>query len=558
MESAAARPGGTRRCLLKRVLALALGLALAAVTLPAQDTAKMEAAAKRAFDSGRFKEAGDKYAKLAETPGLAPDRLADLHLQSAWSYYIAGSSKSAREQLKSALTARPDLQVIADFYSPDFANLTSAVRAEVAGANVPPIDVDELKRSARAKLADGKAEEALYDLRRASASNDPEVFRLLADANDRLGRTADADTARRRASDIDKGLVSSVPIGVPVDGGGSSGGAPSPAAVVAPLLENAEAALSKGDFRTAAAVARQASEADPRSAEAHRILGDAALQTGQDADAEREYTASIVLDSSNPRSELGLGIVAEAQRKWNTAASHYRRALELNPKSVGAARGLGRSMYELSDKSAARIAFGRAIEIDPASADAHNDFGVFLFRSDELERAQDELMEAVRLDPSRAVFHENLGRAFRKKGMWKEAERELGEATRLDGRDAPVWIALGQVRVEEKRFDAAAPAFSTALSLDPLSEEAASLLSATLAASGKLPEAEAALSKAIESNAKSPALWNNLGVVRTRRGNYPGAMDAFRKALGLDANFDAAKTNLARTSELAALEKAAS
>src|SRR5262249_36127375 len=98
LGSAAALPGDLRRCILKRLLALALGIVLISAALPAQDTSKLEADAKKAFDSGRFKEAGDKYAKAAETAGLTPDRQADLHLQSAWSYYIAGSSKSAREQ----------------------------------------------------------------------------------------------------------------------------------------------------------------------------------------------------------------------------------------------------------------------------------------------------------------------------------------------------------------------------------------------------------------------------------------------------------------------------
>jgi tetratricopeptide (TPR) repeat protein len=534
-----------------------LGFILAAAAASAQDVAKLETEAKRAFDSGRFREAGEKYAKAAETTGLPADRKADLHLQSAWSYYIAGNSKSAREGLKSALTARPDLQVIPDFYSPDFANLAAAVRAEVAGANLPSIDLEELKRSAKAKLADGKTEEAIYDLKRASGSTDPEVFRIMAEANDRLGRATEADAARRRASDLERGLVSSVPIGVPPEGTGA--GAPTGAiAAVGPLLEAAEKALAAGDFRAAGFSARQASEAEPRNAEAHRILGDAALAAGQDADAEREFTASIVLESSNPKAELGLAAVAERQKKWNTAASHYRRALDLNPKSVAAARGLGRSMTELGDRSAARIAFGRAIEIDPASAEARNDFGVFLFRADEPDRAVEELIEAVRLDPSRPVYHENLGRAFRKKAMWKEAERELVETTRLTPNETAAWIALGRVRAEQKKLDDAATAFSTALTLDPLSEDAATGLGSVLGAAGRLPEAETALTRAIESNAKSPALWNNLGVVRTQRGDYASAVEAFRKALALDGGFDAAKSNLARATELAALDKAAS
>jgi Flp pilus assembly protein TadD len=180
-------------------------------------------------------------------------------------------------------------------------------------------------------------------------------------------------------------------------------------------------------------MAAKAVELEPKSSEAHRIAGDAAMLLGSDAEAEREYTASTVLDASNARAEFGLARLAEKQKKWNTAASHYRRSLELNSKNIPAALGLGRSMDELKDRTAARLAYGRAIEIDPASAEARNDFGVFLYQSGETERAIEELIETVRLAPTRAVFHENLGRAFRKKGMRREAEREIAFAARTAG-----------------------------------------------------------------------------------------------------------------------------
>ncbi len=540
---------------MRRLAALALALGLLSGAALAQDP-KLEADAKKAFDSGRFKEAAEKYARAAEAAGLSNERKAELALQSGWAYYIAGNSKSAREQLKAALQARPDLQVIPDFYSPDFANLAAAVRAELSGQHVPAIDVEELKRSARAKIADGKAEEALFDLKRAAGSKDPEVARIQAEANDKLGRTTEADAARQHAADLEKALVSSAPIGAPLDAGVAAPGGPVPA--IAPMIDSAEKALSAGDYRAAASFARLASDADPKNAEAHRLLGDAALLGGQPAEAEREFTAAIVLEPGNARAVFGLAALAEQQKKWNTAASLYRRALDLDPKDVAAARGLGRAMGELGDKSAARIAFGRAIEIDPASAAARNDFGVFLFRSDEMDRSIEELIEAVRLDGTRPVYHENLGRAYRKKSMWKESERELAEAARLAPNDAGVWTALGQVRAAQNDLDAAATAYATALTLEPLNEEAAASLGAVLTSAGKLAEAEDALAKAIESNTKSPALWNNLGVARASRGNYAGAAEAFEKAISLDGSFEAAKTNLARSNELAALEKAAS
>jgi tetratricopeptide (TPR) repeat protein len=540
---------------MKRTAAAFL-IGLTALALCAQEAGKLESEAKRAFDSGRFAEAGEKYAKAAEAPDLTADRKSELSFQSAWAYFIGGNSKAARENLKAAFTARPGLEIVADFYSPDFVRLAQVVRAEVAGPSAPPADVSELKRTAREKLADGKADEALYDLKRAESSNDPEVHRLLAEAYDRVGRAADADAERRKASDLEHRGVTAAPLP-------GSAPAPPPAAAgqgvsVAPLLESAEASLKKGDYRNSQVIASRALDVDPKNSEAHRIIADACFAQGKEADAEREYTAAIVLDSGNARAELGLAQLAEMQRKWNTAASHYRRAGELNAKSVPAALGLGRTMEELKEKTSARIAFGRAVETEPTDPVARNDFGVFLARSDETDQAIEQLTEAVRLSPQSAVFHENLGRAYHKKGQAAEAEKELSEAARLSTNDPMVWNALGHLRAEQKRYDDATAAYRAAWNLDPTGEEAASGLAAALIDSGKSTEAETVLVKALEGSPKGASLWNNLGVARTRRGDYAGAVEAFQKAIGLDGNFEAARANLARAEQLASLERAAS
>ena len=52
--------------------------------------------------------------------------------------------------------------------------------------------------------------------------------------------------------------------------------------------------------------------------------------------------------------------------------------------------------------------------------------------------------------------------------------------------------------------------------------------------------------------------WNNLGVVRTRRGEYALAVEAFQRALSIDAGLEAARTNLARASQLYAIDRAVS
>ncbi|MFN2387765.1 MAG: tetratricopeptide repeat protein [Thermoanaerobaculia bacterium] len=517
----------------------------------AQDATKLEAEARRAFDAGRFKEAGDKFGQAAAA-AASPEQKGDLHLQSAWSYYIGGNSRGARDALKLAFAERPRLEVISDFYSPDFARLAETVRAEVGGPAAPP-NTSAAKAAARDWLARGDPDAALRSLRGLDASPDPQVHRLMAEAYEKIGRPTEADAARQRASEAEKALISSAPIG--------PGGIPSPGAPAVidagALLETAQSALDAGDARVAESLARRAAEAEPRNAEAQRIAGEAALALDQLEDAEKAFAAAIAVDSGNRRAEFGLARVSEKQKKWSTAASHYRRALELDPGNLAAARGLGRSMEALGDSTGARLAYGRAVEIDPTSAPAHNDFGAFLYRAGETDRAVAELIEAVRLDPEQPVYHENLGRAYRKKGMAREAERELADAARLSPGERGVWVLLGQLRAAGKKPEEAAAAYASAFSIDRSDEEAASGLGLALADAGKFAEAEASLLQAVEASPQSGALWNNLGIVRTRRGSYAEAVDAFRKALSLDPKLEAARANLERAEQLLALDRAA-
>jgi Flp pilus assembly protein TadD len=53
-------------------------------------------------------------------------------------------------------------------------------------------------------------------------------------------------------------------------------------------------------------------------------------------------------------------------------------------------------------------------------------------------------------------------------------------------------------------------------------------------------------------------LWNDLGVVRMRRGDFAGAVEALHKSLSLEKPPDAAKANLDRAEQLLALDRAAS
>src|SRR5258706_6883930 len=146
--------------------AIALFLLLSPGLLFAADTEKLVADARRAFESGRFKEAATKYLQAANAPDLSQERIADLSVQSAWASYIGGDSAAAKSSLKKALLARPQMTVLPEFYSEDFAHLAATIKSQLPPP--PKVDLEALKASARQQLARRHGQDTPYDLRNVS------------------------------------------------------------------------------------------------------------------------------------------------------------------------------------------------------------------------------------------------------------------------------------------------------------------------------------------------------------------------------------------------------
>jgi tetratricopeptide (TPR) repeat protein len=63
--------------------------------------------------------------------------------------------------------------------------------------------------------------------------------------------------------------------------------------------------------------------------------------------------------------EVALGMVAFEERNFEGAGKHYRRALELNPRSAWAYAHLGELVLFQTDKEQARVYLKTAIDLDP-------------------------------------------------------------------------------------------------------------------------------------------------------------------------------------------------
>lgn len=533
--------------------ALAILLLLSSALLFGADIEKLVADARRAFESGRFKEAAAKYLQAANSPDLPQERVADLSVQSAWASYIDGDAASARSSLKKAFLARPQMTVLPEFYSEDFAQVAAAVKAQLPPP--PKIDLEALKASARERIAGGLAQDALYDLKTLSQSSDPEIHRLLAQAYEKLGKAEEAAAEQKKAKSLESGGISEAPIGALPPAPPSPTATENVAAGVA-LAKSAEDALTQNSFSLAADLAHKALDADPKNAAAHRILAEASLAQNDTAGAEREFLAALALDPADARCQVGLARLADRAGQPNTAAAYYRKALELDGKSLVAALGLGEALTAAGDKSGARQAFGRATEIDPKNAAARDRYGVFLASENELGLAIDQEIEAVKLDGNNASYHAHLGRDYMLSKMFRESEREFKEALRLDPKDAISSNSLGTVLMARNDQEGAAQAFSTTLASLPGDETAITGKAAALGAAKKWDQAAETLRTAFPDT-KSAAVAHDLGVAEFNLGRYAEAVRAFEREAELSRGSEAAKSALARATSARDLEAAA-
>ncbi len=93
-----------------------------------------------------------------------------------------------------------------------------------------------------------------------------------------------------------------------------------------------------------------------------------------------------------------------------------------------------------------------------------------------------------------------------------------------------LWLELAAAYQREERWDEAARSYGFVLEIDPADRQTAIYRSQLLGRLGQWRDAEAFLINTSETLPDSAAVWNELGLVRQRLGDTPGAIAAFQRA----------------------------
>lgn len=159
---------------------------------------------------------------------------------------------------------------------------------------------------------------------------------------------------------------------------------------------------------------------------------------------------------------VNFGDVLVEQKRYDEAAEHFKRALELNPDSPHAHYNLA-EILEARGRLDEAIAHRKAlIKINPKNADAMVGVARARLKQGRLDEAEDYYRQALAVDDGLADAHAGLARVLQLRGEPREAVEQASQALAIDPNNFPALFALASSFEALDRTDDAVKTFRRA------------------------------------------------------------------------------------------------
>jgi Tfp pilus assembly protein PilF len=215
-------------------------------------------------------------------------------------------------------------------------------------------------------------------------------------------------------------------------------------------VEDIVASLLKQPAAPAAAPLRLAPTEQKPRVPSEVANGYDALRSGDLPAARRSYAAALISDATSVDALLGMATVEARIGNRAAAGSHYRRALEIDPRNATALAGLA-SIADYSQPEALESQLRSDVARYPQSSALHFTLGNLYASRSRWQDAQAEYFEAYRIEPASsdiaynlAVSLDHLGQSRLAARYYRAAlESARGQATQFD--PAPVARRLAEL-----------------------------------------------------------------------------------------------------------------
>jgi Flp pilus assembly protein TadD len=285
------------------------------------------------------------------------------------------------------------------------------------------------------------------------------------------------------------------------------------------------------DRRTDAVDAyRQSVAAQPEIFESNLNLGMLlAAQANQEAEtflrAATKLKPSAKANEGLARAWISLARILEAA-KPQEALSAYREAATLQPADAEPHLSAGLLLERKGEFSAAEQEYRKAAELDAKSVEAVAGLVNVYMRSKRLPEAEVALRQYLALNPGNPQARVQLGRVLVAQEKNEEGFAELKAGLESAPNDVTVLRELAQLSLAAKSYEQAVSYYGRLVQAEPRNPEYHHGLGAALMKLGRYAEAEPQLIAAVSLKSDLPEAYADLAVAAYENKNYPMAIKA--------------------------------
>jgi superkiller protein 3 len=273
---------------------------------------------------------------------------------------------------------------------------------------------------------------------------------------------------------------------------------------------------------------------DPEAAALGSLVADAqaALDRKDYASAATDYQSYLEKRPDDAAVHFQLGYAFTALGKLDDARVQYQKAIDLNPKMAEAYLNLGLTLLD-SDPDAAIAPLQKAAELLPNQHRPKFALGTAYERSKRPSQALEQYQVAEKLDDQDFDTHLALGRLLLGANRSTEAEPEFRAAVNIRPGSAPARFGLAHSLAAQKKNDAAARELQAYLALVP-NDRAAQLEQASLLFNaGQLDESLAELDRAAAGGPEDLPALKLRALVYMQKNQFAPAVAVLLKATAL-------------------------
>lgn len=249
------------------------------------------------------------------------------------------------------------------------------------------------------------------------------------------------------------------------------------------------------------------------------------------AQARTVAERAVRLDEHLALARVALGSISAWAGDDAAALRELEIALQLDPRSVEAYRGLGEAHRRKDRFADAIAAYQKAVQLAPRDHSLHDQLGILYYRTARYDEAAAEFRQSLELVPDRAEAYRDLGAVYYMQGRLAEAAEAFQKALAIRP-DHSLYSNLGTILFAQGLYPPAAAAFEKALEHGGanfylywanFADAERQLADRQESARASYAQAISLLHQELEKNPESLFLRSRLALYRAKRGDCGAA-----------------------------------